>query len=140
MAFYRYRKNGGQITNESIDAVNPWLNEDTTYEDVLTDPSLSVSLNPDLPKIWTGTEVRNATAPEIAAFSLGEAEDENLKARTESSNLVDEKNDRAKVIKGLALATLDEINILRSQHGLNPRDPSQIKTAIKNKINTGDAD
>lgn len=34
----------------------------------------------------------------------------------------------------------DEINILRSLHGLPPRTLSQLKTAIKNKIDSGDID
>lgn len=39
-----------------------------------------------------------------------------------------------RVLKALALVVIDEINILRTSHGLSVRDESQIVGAIKNKL------
>lgn len=39
-------------------------------------------------------------------------------------------------LKALALIVLDEINILRAQHGLNPRTQAQLKSAHSAKVDT----
>lgn len=44
------------------------------------------------------------------------------------------------LLRALALVVMDEINILRAQHGLAPRTGSQIRLAISNKIDSGEAD
>lgn len=41
------------------------------------------------------------------------------------------------IVKAFALVVLDEINLLRAQHALAARTPSQLKTAVRNKL--GDA-
>ena len=41
---------------------------------------------------------------------------------------------RRKVFKALVLLILDEINILREREGLTPRTPSQIRAALRNKL------
>jgi len=59
--------------------------------------------------------------------------------------LLDERRDNAvsgsidsieSVVRALALATLDEINVLRAQHSLADRTMSQLKTSIRNKLGT----
>ncbi len=40
------------------------------------------------------------------------------------------------ITRALALATLDEINILRAQHSLNARTISQLKAATRGKLGT----
>ena len=42
---------------------------------------------------------------------------------------------RRKIFKALVLLILDEINILREREGLTPRMPSQIRAALRNKLN-----
>ena len=37
--------------------------------------------------------------------------------------------------RAFALTVLDEINILRAEHGLSARTASQLKTALRNKLN-----
>ena len=44
------------------------------------------------------------------------------------------------LIRALALVVMDEINLLRAEHSLAARTPAQIRTAIKNKIDSGEAD
>ena len=42
--------------------------------------------------------------------------------------------DDERVIKALALVTMDEINILRGQHSLTDRTLAQLKTAVRGKL------
>lgn len=39
-----------------------------------------------------------------------------------------------RILKAFALVVLDEVNLLRSQHGLAPRTTEQLRTAVKNKL------
>ena len=41
---------------------------------------------------------------------------------------------KEKVLKALALVMIDEINLLRAEHGLSARTPPQAITAVENKI------
>ena len=56
----------------------------------------------------------------------------------EESDALDEIADqleRAKSFdKAFALILLDEINILRAKHGMNPRTARQFKTALRSKL------
>jgi general stress protein CsbA len=54
-------------------------------------------------------------------------------ARDSTANRMDNIED---IIRALALATLDEINNLRSLHSLAPRTGAQLKTAVRNKLGT----
>ena len=45
--------------------------------------------------------------------------------------------DQTRVLKALAELLVDEFNILRAQHGLPNRTFAQLRTAIRNKIDTG---
>lgn len=38
------------------------------------------------------------------------------------------------LLRALALTILDEVNVLRSQHGLAPRTAAQLRTGIRNKL------
>ena len=44
------------------------------------------------------------------------------------------------LIRAVALVTLDEINLLRAEHSLAARTFTQMRNAIKGKINAGDVD
>lgn len=45
-----------------------------------------------------------------------------------------------KAVRALALVMLDEINLLRAAAGLPARTAAQLKTAVRNRIDAGDAD
>lgn len=48
--------------------------------------------------------------------------------------LADDIDRNETFLKAFALVVLDEFNNLRSQHGLAPRTISQLKTAVRNKL------
>lgn len=50
------------------------------------------------------------------------------------NSLADQFDDQEGVMRAFALANLDEINILRGQHGLGNRTISQLKSAIRDKL------
>lgn len=61
--------------------------------------------------------------------------------RDRAVNLLDlDPNSPQKLLRALALVTLDEINILRTAASLTPRTVAQLKTAIRGKLTAGDAD
>ena len=45
-----------------------------------------------------------------------------------------------KAVRALALVMLDEINLLRAAAGLPARAAAQLKTAVQDRIDTGEAD
>jgi hypothetical protein len=51
-----------------------------------------------------------------------------------------EADGQAKVLRAVLLVIMDELNILRNLHSLPPRIATQIKTAVQQKINSGDSD
>jgi hypothetical protein len=53
--------------------------------------------------------------------------------RDQNSNRMDDIED---IIRALGLATLDEINVLRTQLSLPARTGQQLKTAVRNKLGT----
>ena len=61
--------------------------------------------------------------------------------KTISSDGVDNSSDENKmIIRALALTVMDEINLLRAEHGLSQRTKTQLINSIKNKINSGEVD
>lgn len=60
--------------------------------------------------------------------------------RRRAKGVIDEQGANGKMLRAILLTILDEINILRAQHGLPPRTPQQARTAIANKIDAGTAD
>ncbi len=60
--------------------------------------------------------------------------------RRQSKLLLDMNRYESVILKAIILIVMDEINTLRAQHSLPPRTKSQLFTAIKNRIDTGDAD
>ena len=66
--------------------------------------------------------------------------DATLTLRKRASDLLDKVNDSEALLRALVLVMVDEINILRAEHSLADRTAAQVRTAIKNKLNSGDAD
>ena len=106
-------------------------------------PTVDWIINPDLSavvgfasKYWiiTGDVVTLMTneAPDF----LRDAIDAAVAAANEAANRVDEKAryDNERALKAIVLLVIDEINILRAQHGLADRTPAQAKTAFDNKV------
>ena len=60
--------------------------------------------------------------------------------RRQAKEYIDEQNHQAQVTRAFRLLVMDELNILRAEHGLAPRTAVQLRNAIKNKITAGDAD
>lgn len=60
-----------------------------------------------------------------------------LAAKAVFDDALDAQN---QLVRALGITLLDEINILRNQHSLAPRTKAQLRTAIRNKIDAGDAD
>jgi hypothetical protein len=68
--------------------------------------------------------------------------DATLTLRKRASDLLDNVRDNEALIRALAFVVLDEINLIRENAAINlpPRTFSQLRTAIKNKIDSGDVD
>ena len=134
---FLYRTNGGQVQGESInsDAYDPL----PQFFSTVTDPSTPDGTNLVPPKIYDGTQVRSATAAEIMAFAIAEAEDDVLDARDKAKKLLIHSQ-TGKVLKAIIELMVQEINTLRSQHGLSPRTRGQVINAINNAIDAGDVD
>lgn len=65
----------------------------------------------------------------------------NLAQRARAKAMLDDKTEAAeKLLRAVALVTMDEINTLRSQHGLAARTAAQLKAAIRAKLDRGAAD
>ena len=61
--------------------------------------------------------------------------------RRKAREALDKQNAETEaLIRALAFVVMDEINILRAEHSLTDRTPAQLRTAIKAKITSGDAD
>jgi hypothetical protein len=110
---FLYRKTGGQVLGVSTDPT-AYAGADTTYYGVLTDPTLTNGADLGTPKIWDGSSVRNATAPEIAAFVTAEATDTNLQQRTQASAQVTTEPLSRKVLRSLIDVLVAEITTILS--------------------------
>jgi hypothetical protein len=137
--YWLYRKNGGEVMGVSSEA-DSYANVDATYYGVATDPGTPDGASLDPAKIWDDPNVRNATAPEIAAFSAAEAVDTNLQDRQKAKDLLDSQPQMRKVLRSLVEVIIDEINTLRALHSLGDRTLTQAKTEILNKIDAGGND
>ena len=61
-------------------------------------------------------------------------------AKLEAISIFNKSTKDGLILRAIVLLIMDEINILRVKAGLSQRTASQIKSAIINKINSGDAD
>jgi len=52
------------------------------------------------------------------------------------SELADEIDRSETFMRAFALVVLDEVNILRTNAGLSPRTAAQLKSAVRNRLNT----
>jgi hypothetical protein len=136
---FQYRKRGGQVLAASTDPNNF---TDDVYFGVLTNPPTPNGTDLSVPKIWDGTQVRNATAPEIATFASAAAIDQNLIERDQAVAWFTANPVQRKILRGMMAVMVDEINILRQNPTavLSARTQTQGETAVLNKIASGAVD
>lgn len=102
----------------------------------LTEPEANYVVNPDVSAvIGQPTRYWIITGDVITLMTQVErdAVDATVLSRNRDS-LADEIDLVESYTKAFALLVLDEINILRAQHSLPARTPSQLKTALRNKL------
>jgi len=136
MATFLFRTNGGEVLGVSVDP--------NTYTS-LADPLLDFVVNPPTPdgenllppKIWDLTNVRNATAPEIANFTTARDADQVTSDKREAQDLIDVQTVFRKTNKSLINTLIREVNILRALHSLPDRTLQQAVNAIKSDIDDG---
>jgi len=99
----------------------------------IINPDLS-SVSGFLPKHWiiTGDVVSLMDQAARDAADVQETADIVAGERTAGKQQFDDE----RILKALALVILDEINILRSQHGLAARTKMQFANAIRSKVDT----
>lgn len=80
-------------------------------------------------------------AGDYAAWQAAHGGDAALTSRREAKEALDKATSRMEsLIRAFALVVLDEFNTLRDQHGLAARTAAQLRSAIKGKLDAGDAD
>jgi len=97
--------------------------------------------------IWPGADpvtvqdvIDANDSPGFATWYAEHGGDQVLTLRRKAKEALDDIQANEALIRALAFVVMDEINILRAQHSLADRTPAQLRTAIKNKITSGDAD
>lgn len=152
MATVLYRRSSGEVIKISL--INqPFAAVDQTYYGVLTDPPMpdgtdareklgDGTLGPlrqvGFSKIWDGSEVRNSTAGEIAGFAGPEIDDINTADAAGALEVLSTHPHFRRAFTAFAKVVMSELNILRAQHGLNPRTLAQLKTAMANAVDKDD--
>lgn len=113
----------------------------SSRSDVVVNPDLS-ALDLINRKYWKhdAGSIVEMTAGEKTAQDTAEANQATADRRTSAEAGVDAKDDLGMIFRAFAEVMKDEINVLRAQHSLPDRTISQLKTAIKNKITSGNAD
>lgn len=136
--YWIYRVNGGEVVGVARN--DPTGNYNANYQAHVYNPSAPDGEDMNQPKIWTGTELRNATAQEISDFATYQAEDENLQQRIDAIEWLKNHSVVRKALKSAFEVVLEELNILRTEHSLPDRTLAQFLTAWENKVNAGDHD
>lgn len=162
MVWFRYVISSGELLGASVTQW-PTLKISQDQVEDPTDNRTEVQ-NPPPGKFWiyTGSELRDATAPEIAGFPAFRAADEEAATKVQAEESVDNDEANGKVIRAIAFTAMDEINLLRLKVNeildaidgasnfagvksaiaaitdLAPRTEPQMKTAIKGKISSGE--
>ena len=109
--------------------------------DVLINPDLEAvkGISPKYLKHDKGKIVQ-MTEAEKTAQDTADLNTEKQNRRSAADTTLDSKDELGMVMRAFMEIVLNEINLLRDQAGLTPRTGAQLKTAIKNKISSGDVD
>ncbi len=144
-----YRISSGEVISISI-SDDLFEEYDDEFRDVLTNPPLPDGTQLMSPgtygshrvlgyaKIVDNGTVRNATQQEIDSFGAAFADDQAQKEANKAEEYLENDPKFRRVMTALMAILVDEINTLRSQHGLPDRTLSQLKNAIKNRIDKDD--
>ena len=130
---------------------NPVNNRIIDVKNSVNTPSFvgrnDVIINPTMPQgvILKYLKHENGSVVEMTQAEKDQVDQEeataNLnKVRGLAKGNVDDFTDYGVIIRALAIITMNEINILRAQHSLPARTLAQLKTAMKNEIDSGSAD
>lgn len=87
-----------------------------------------------------GSRVIDYTVQEIIDYDTARASLIETGVRNGAKAYMDNFGEVDLILRALSDIIKDEINILRTLHGLPDRTLPQLKTAIKNKVDSGDAD
>lgn len=115
--------------------------DDSGRTDFLVDPDLTaVSGVPQ--RYWkvVGSSVVPFTAGEQSAQDASEAAIKDSGIRTGAKGFFDSQESLNLALRAFADIVKDEINILRALHSLPDRTLTQLKNAIKNRIDSGSVD
>ena len=132
------------IFNEVNDRVIDFIESahTPTYEgrtDVIINP---LSIPSALRKYWkhdTGAIVE-MDSTEKSTIDTEESDATDLSIRNAAKDPMDNLDSNGLVLRALADTIRDEINILRANHALSDRTLAQLKTSIKNRIDSGNVD
>ena len=87
-----------------------------------------------------GSRVIDYTAQEIIDYDAAVLAASVASTRTGAKAYMDNFGEVDLILRSLAETIRGELNVLRSLHSLPDRTKAQLKTAIKNKVDSGDAD
>lgn len=141
-----YRISSGEVCDISV-SDSQFLEFDATYFGVLTDPPFPDGNEWRTPqgtrglgytKINDNGTVRNATQQEIDGFDLYVESDENARIAENAKSLMQNDPKYRRIFIALIKELVDQLNVLRAQHGLPQIDYSQAFNAIRNRISADD--
>lgn len=87
-----------------------------------------------------GSRVIDYTAQEISDYDAAVSAANDASVRSGAKAYMDNFSEVDLILRALAESIRGELNILRTLHSLPDRTKAQLKTAIKNKVDSGDAD
>lgn len=159
MAFFFYRKTGGQVESVSVNSFTIPVKAQDYFAQV-ENPTAPDGTSLVPAKVYLSNTLRNATAEEIAAFPDHVAADDKTENIKQNKEFLDDGNHQRPALKAIATVTVDEINTLRawitafkvevaaaasladlktrvaSLSDLNARTAAQVKTAIKDRMDS----
>jgi len=129
-------------TNKVTRYITRGYNEEATSPGILINPDLSALLGIVPQKYWKHESgfIVSMTQIEIDTEVQARFQASSDTIRTNSKLTLYRFNNRDLLLRALADVIKDEINLLRTLHGMPDRTLKQLKTAIKNKIDSGEAD
>ncbi|HXU04409.1 MAG TPA: hypothetical protein VN903_25785 [Polyangia bacterium] len=140
---FLYRKSSGEVVSANT-------RDDLAYGSAIESAYFAAVVNPaapngtDLavPKVFDGSVLRNATAPEIAAFAAAANSDDTMRARGGAVSAFQTDPALRKILRAIVGLTVQQINTLRTQPTttFSALTEAQVFTAIVNAINAGTYD
>jgi hypothetical protein len=136
---YIYRINGGEVLRVTSDPVASF---DATYEATVTDPTVQAGTNFNNPAHWDGTQIRNATGPEITASAAAALTDLNLQQRAQAIAWLNANPVQRKILRAIVGQLVTQLNVLRQSPSTTfaAITQSQAENAIIAAINAGTFD